>query len=129
MLKAPEIQSYVDLKIHLWRTDDGQIEVRMESPAGGSTGSLRLHLDPQEVEVALASAARTGSAYLKRSGSVDSLDPIRDVGAQLFEALFEGRRESLYRQSLRMAEYDGLRLRVMADDEELAALPWDLGLS
>ena len=127
MLKAPEIQSYIDLWIHLWRTDDGQVQVRMESPAGAFEGSLRLYLDPQEVKVALASAARTGSAYLKRSGSIDSLDPVRDVGAQLFEALFEGRRESLYRHSLRMAEEKGvgLRLRLQVDDDKLAALPWE----
>jgi len=53
--------------------------------------------------------------------------PVREVGQQLFQALFSGPVYGMYRASLGMTQQQGKRLRVVLrlTAPELAALPWE----
>lgn len=74
------------------------------------------------VDVALSSVASAGKA-LQRSSSTDSLDPVRDLGARLYDALFSGSIERAFIQMLH--ERGAARVRLVLDDEEAMAIPWE----
>ena len=127
MLKPADVRNYLDLRMRLSRTGDGRLMALMNAPLGEVQGELRIHLSQGEVQQALASAYQGSGTYVKRSAIGETLDPVRDVGRQLYSALFEGRRETLYRRSLGAAEGEGrgLRVRLELDDPEVAVLPWE----
>ena len=57
----------------------------------------------------------------------DTLDPVKDLGARLFMALFDSRLQRMYTEALARADSAsrGLRLRLVIPCDELAALPWE----
>jgi hypothetical protein len=101
----------------------------LASPAG-ETGEfpLRFSADPGEIEEALASVTYTAGNYLKRSNPSGAYDPILNLGERLFQELMRetviGR---MFRQSQEKLEsrYDGLRLRIVAQDAGVLNLPWE----
>lgn len=108
---------------------EGQYAVRVVRSVAGEESMATMNLDAKaylgardELEnVVLASAAssrRTLSAGEQR---------LRDVGQQLFEALFCGPVQATYRASARAADDRGERLRVVLrlDAPGLAGIPWE----
>ena len=75
----------------------------------------------------LLEATVLASAMARRSVSAAE-HPVRDIGRQLFEALFTGSIYGVYRASLGVAQQRGTRLRVVLRlaAPELAALPWEM---
>lgn len=102
-------------------------EVEVESPAGPATATMQLDyagILRRRRELAasvLASAGTSASAFstLER--------PVRDVGRNLFEALFTNRVYGRYTASLSRAGSRGEPLRVVLrlHDAELAGVPWE----
>ena len=65
---------------------------------------------------------------LQRSGLAgDTLDPVKDLGARLYTALFDSRLQRMYSEALVRADSvsRGLRLRLVITCEELASVPWE----
>src|SRR5262245_36678161 len=61
-------------------------------------GKFLIPIDPSSVERVLFSAASLSQPWIQRGDPVGSSDFVREVGAQLFSALFQGRAESMYRR-------------------------------
>jgi len=80
-------------------------------------------LSPTELSIAVTSI-RTGGNVLQRSVPEESLDPVRDMGARLYDALCNG---SLGRALLRALELPdaGVRVRLLVTDDYGADLPWE----
>jgi CHAT domain len=108
---------------------EGQYAVRVVRSVAGGESTATMNLDAKAYlgarddleNVVLASAAasrRTLSAGEQR---------LRDVGQQLFEALFCGPVQATYRASARAADARGERLRVVLrlDAPGLAGIPWE----
>ncbi len=105
----------------------GQYTMTVDSPAGATTGQLRL--DAEELlgrRRELASAVLASAVPTRGRLSAQEL-PIREVGQQLFEALFAERVYGRYTASLQEAARRGepLRLVLRLRAPELAALPWE----
>jgi len=108
----------------------GEYVVRVVRSASGGEPQGPLNLDveglvsrrPQVEATVLASSARG------RSGLASAAErPLRQVGTELFEALFAGSVGGAYRASLAVARDRGKRLRVVLrlDAPELSVLPWE----
>lgn len=120
----PRAQEYKDLSIFIQHG-----EVRMRSISGESSGILRLSLQKDEVQKILdyASQSTRGVAMRGFEGNAWE-DPMREIGFQMFSALFEGSRMTAFESSQsRWSSYEGnpLRLRLFIEDPDLAALPWE----
>jgi hypothetical protein len=92
-------------------------------PDGMETyGSFINPLEPWMVDDALSSIPAAGKT-LQRSVATDSLDPVRDLGARLYDALFSG---SIGRAFARTLQFGGqARVRLVLDDDEAMAIPWE----
>ena len=101
--------------------------ITVESPAGAASGQLRLDTEkllsrrPELASAILASAVPTRGRL-----SAQEL-PVRQVGQQLFEAVFAERVYGRYTASAQEAARRGEPLRVVLRlrAPELAALPWE----
>ena len=51
---------------------------------------FRTALKKEEIERALASVDRFSNNWVQRSAQRETVDPVREIGTQLFSALFEG---------------------------------------
>jgi hypothetical protein len=80
-------------------------------------------LERSELSLGVSSILSAGSP-LQRSVPDESLDPVRDIGSRLFDALFQGPLSRVFSRDLD-APGDGVRLCLIADDEDAAALPWE----
>lgn len=81
-----------------------------------------------EVEQALDTVASQARQTIKRNVPAESLDPIKDYGARLFNSLFQGALKLLYDRPLAKTQEHGTALRVclVMDDPDLEWLPWEL---
>jgi hypothetical protein len=128
---ATPISGYQELSIGLRRIEATFGHIRISGPFGESEDKLEIDLQPEEVESALAGVSRDSArqVWIKRSGSVDGMDPMREIGERLFSALFRGQRTQLFwrAKSAASAERMGLRVRLSVEDpsHEWAALPWE----
>ena len=105
----------------------GHYIITVDSPAGATTGQLRL--DAERLlgrRRELASAVLASAVPTRGRLSAQEL-PIREVGQQLFEAVFAERVYGRYTASLQEAARRGepLRLVLRLRTPELAALPWE----
>ena len=108
----------------------GNYIVRVVSALSGGEPTSTLQLDVEELlsRRALMETTVLASAVAARRSVPATEQPVREVGQQLFEALFPaGPVNSTYRSSLGMARQRGTRLRVVLrlTAPELAALPWE----
>lgn len=85
-------------------------------------GSFVNPLTPWMVDAALSSIAAAGKT-LQRSMATDSLDPVKDLGARLYDALFSGPVERAFGKTLEV--WGAARVRLILDDEEAMAIPWE----
>lgn len=109
-------------------SEPGSYEVRVISAAAGGSSSGTLVLDVADMlsRRDLLEAVVLASAVPRRAVSAAE-QPVREVGRQLFQALFAGPVYGMYRASLGAAQQRGKRLRVVLrlTAPELAALPWE----
>jgi hypothetical protein len=90
--------------------------------------TVRISVDPDEVDEALAAVSRVSrQGVLRSSGRRQSLDPVQELGARLFSAVFEGRLGRIYSDAISTATETGrtLPVRVITSDARLGALPWE----
>jgi len=108
---------------------DGQFTVRVVRPAGDGepTGTMQLDAGAylgalEELETVVLASAAAGRRILSPGEQ-----RLRDVGRQLFDALFSGPVHEVYRASVSAADQRGERLQVVLrlDVPELAAIPWE----
>jgi hypothetical protein len=79
-------------------------------------------LAPWMVEAALSSVAAAGKS-MQRSVATDSLDPVKDLGARLYDALFSS---SIERAFYRTVEVEReAHVRLVLSDEEAMSIPWE----
>jgi CHAT domain len=78
-------------------------------------------LTPWMVDAALSSIAAAGKT-LQRSVPTDSLDPVGDLGARLYDALFSGPIERAFDKT---SQAGGARVRLILGDEKTMAIPWE----
>lgn len=106
----------------------GGYSVRVIHAAAGGEPAATLELDVEGIlgRRGLLEATLLASAVARRSVPAAE-QPVRDVGQQLFQALFTGPVYGMYRASLGVAQQQGKRLRVVLrlTAPELAALPWE----
>jgi hypothetical protein len=86
-------------------------------------GTFSSPLSPTELSVAVASI-RAGGNVLQRSVPEESLDPVKDMGSRLYDALFHGSLGRTFMQALDSPD-EGVRLRLVLEDDDAAALPWE----
>ena len=107
----------------------GNYAVRVIRAAAGGEPVGALELDVEELlgRRDVLEATVLASAVPRRSVSVNE-QPVREVGRQLFQALFPGPVYGTYRASLGVAQQRGQRLRVVLrlTAPELATLPWEM---
>ena len=107
----------------------GNYAVRVIRAAAGGEPVGELELDVEELlgRRDVLEATVLASAVPRRSVSVNE-QPVREVGRQLFQALFPGPVYGTYRASLGVAQQRGQRLRVVLrlTAPELATLPWEM---
>ena len=90
-------------------------------------GALELDVEELLSRRDVLEATVLASAVPRRSVPVNE-QPVREVGRQLFHALFTGPVYGTYRASLGVAQQRGKRLRLVLrlTAPELAALPWEM---
>lgn len=110
-----EKQDYLDFEIEIdQEQDDGVCAVQLlRAPGGEATGTLNLAV--------LSAEARSGAP-------VSSMQQARTIGAELFEALFQGDLLSRFDVSLQLAaaQKSGLRVRLRLGSVAVRQLPWEL---
>ncbi len=108
----------------------GNYAVRVVRAAAGGEPTGTLELDVEEVQSKrelLEATVLASTAATRRSVSAAER-PVREVGQQLFRALFTGPVSGTYRASHTLAQERGKPLRVVLrlTAPELAALPWEM---
>lgn len=124
---SKEIISYKEFCISIRRKDSSSYSLSViDSPAGVTQDYLEF-TPPSglEIEAGLTSAIR--NPWVKRSGIGDALDPVKDIGKQLFAAIFRSPVQRLFEESLTMANMqgDGIRIRILMEESELTTIPWE----
>ncbi len=121
------VSSNIELEIGVG-SGAGNYVVRVVRAAAGGEPEGTLQLDVEEVlsRRDLIEATVLASAVARRSVSAQE-QPVREVGQQLFQALFTGPVYGTYRASMGIAQQRGMRLRVVLrlTAPKLAALPWE----
>jgi hypothetical protein len=119
---------YRELRVELFKDNDRSTSYRvgLRSPEGKWDGTFSVPMTSYEV------AAAYGNIYDANRGiqrfQPESLDPMKDLGSRLFLSLFsEEAPRWLYNRCCSQLEDrdDGLRLRLVTQDEVVAALPWE----
>ena len=124
----PDVISYEEFRIVLAKERDGQYSSAVIASSVGESpdkNRFAMPFKPREIEQALSAGLRQS---IQRSGLAgDTLDPVKDLGARLFTALFDSRLQRMYSEALARADgaSRGLRLRLVITCEELASLPWE----
>ena len=116
-----------DLELEITPGDSpGHYIITVDSPAGTASGQLRLDTGELLNRRRELASAVLASAVPTRRLSAQEL-PIRQVGQQLFEAVFAERVYGRYTASVQEAARQGEPLRVVLRlrAPELAALPWE----
>jgi hypothetical protein len=107
----------------------GEYLVRVIHAAGGGEpqGSLCLDVDGMRARRGGLEASVLASGARARRGVSATEQPLRQVGQELFAALFDGPVGSVYRASLAVARERGTQLRVVLRlmAPELSVLPWE----
>ncbi|MFD9303177.1 CHAT domain-containing protein [Streptomyces sp. NPDC060048] len=118
-----------DLELEVSRTHPDEYEVRVVHSAAGGEPSAALQLDVDGLlnrRAALEATVLASSVQARRAVSATE-EPVRQVGQQLFEALFTGPIYGTYRASSGVAQERQERLRIVLrlKTPELALLPWE----
>lgn len=123
---------YLEFEIHI-APGSGQDYpvVVMKSPAGETTGTLRIPFEPSQLASQLQGieTAVRDSAFPVRGIAMDEggKTSVKDFGKLLFEALFVDQVHAKFRMSQDRArlEKKGLRIRLRIEAPDLTTLPWE----
>jgi len=109
-------------------TDRYAVRVLRAAAGGEPVGTLELDVEEVLSRRELLESTVLASAVTARRSVPVAEQPVREVGLQLFRALFTGPVYGMYRASLGVAQQQGKRLRVVLrlTAPELAALPWEM---
>ena len=124
--QAPQLMyRYADFTVTLQRDSHlGAYRASLTEPDGRQvTGTFTNPLSPTELSIAVESI-RAGGNVLQRSVPEESLDPVRDMGARLYDALFQGSIGRAFLRALDSPE-TGVRVRLLVTDDDAAGLPWE----
>jgi tetratricopeptide (TPR) repeat protein len=107
---------------------DYLVRVIRAAAGGEPSGTLQLDVNDLLARRDQLEATVLASAVAARRSVPVAEQPVRQVGRQLFEAVFTGPVYGTYRASLGVAQQRGTRLRVVLrlTAPELAALPWEM---
>jgi hypothetical protein len=134
ILTAPAAYNELELALERMSGPHGLVRMARVHTDGSRSkdreDKLELDLPRDEVEWALATVSSRSAVrpWVKRSGSEDRLDPMREIGQRLYSALFQGERARFLRRELedaRSRARTGLRIRLRTEDGEWASLPWE----
>ncbi|MFF8407487.1 CHAT domain-containing protein [Streptomyces sp. NPDC015684] len=118
-----------DLELEISGTHTGEYEVRVVHAAAGGEPHAALLLDVDRLLDRRPSLEATvlASSVQARRAVAAAEEPVRQVGQQLFEALFAGPVYGTYRASSGVAQERQQRLRIVLrlKTPELALLPWE----
>jgi len=129
--------NYLDFEVEIGQGLEGDYPVRISSPAGPASGTLRLPFDKGALAARLAlvqaglirrgPASRGPEAPTKAGAADGSPVEIQALGRELFGALFDPAMTTLLLQSQERADDKdrGLRIRLWIEAPELAMLPWE----
>ena len=120
---------YLDFEIDVTGGDGGSYTVKVRSPAGEATSSMRFPFDQPTLTnrlQALQIALLRSSVTRRRIASPESRT-VQEFGQELWQALFSGDVLSRYEASHEVAKHQqaGMRIKFRCDDAALAALPWE----
>ncbi|HEY1402611.1 MAG TPA: hypothetical protein VGB05_00645, partial [Pyrinomonadaceae bacterium] len=123
-----EAGSYEEFRIELI-SDPSRSGFRLNaiSPLGESvTFDYQPPVSRGEVEEVFAGLSRATQQFT-RSAPRSTADEVRALGERLFNSLCENRVATLYNHAFGVARQSGqnLRLRIVLNHAELAALPWE----
>jgi CHAT domain len=123
------VNSDIELEVGVG-SGPGDYVVRVVHAAAGGEPITNLRIDVNDLlsKRDQLEATVLASAVAARRTIPLAEQPIRQVGRQLFEAMFAGSVYGTYRASLGVAQQRGHRLRVVLrlTAPELAALPWEM---
>src|SRR6516165_1448793 len=122
---------YNDFRVILSETS-GRTQAALVRESGGGPSIV----DPVDIAItegdlrdALDAIHPADQQGPSRRGPQTVIDPIKDVGARLFNSLFRGTLGHAYSEALSIAESTGKRLRVAIrvedDSHRLSDLPWE----
>ncbi|MCZ2525284.1 CHAT domain-containing WD40 repeat protein [Streptomyces sp. HB2AG] len=108
--------------------EPGRYEVTVSSPAGEDSAVVALDAPLITGQLPLLQAAVLGSAVRSRAVASEMEEPARQVGEELFRAVFQEAIGGLYLSSLQRArEHDeDFRVVMRLRSPELTVLPWEL---
>jgi hypothetical protein len=120
---------YLDFEIDVTAGEGDSYTVKVRSPAGEATSSMRFPFDQLTLTnrlQALQIALLRSSSTRRRIASPESRT-VQEFGQELWSALFSGDVLSRYEASRQEAKHQqaGIRIKFRCDDAELAALPWE----
>lgn len=120
--------SEIELQIDAGKTTGSYVTRVLHAASGGEpTAVMELEVDKLlEGRDALEKSVLLSTVSARRALPVEE-EQLRAVGRRLFDALFAGPINSVYRASLMVAQQEGERLRIVLrlNAPELAALPWE----
>jgi tetratricopeptide (TPR) repeat protein len=91
-------------------------------------GPIDLRITPSELNEAYDSIRSAAQQSPSRRGSSALLDPVKDLGARLFNALFQSGMGRVYNETVSVADERGWRLRISISatkDSLVEELPWE----
>lgn len=145
----PGLTKYLSIDIRIRRASKYSFVAQFISPAGEAKSECKLpissrdarraldwvsqvsnQLSPRDVNRAFDWTSQVTSGSTIRNIQDSELDPIKSMGRQLFEALFDGPQSRLYRsvKSRIFEQYEtGMLLRLFIEDTdpELMTMPWE----
>jgi hypothetical protein len=129
MQQAPQLTyRYREFEIALRKEQESGDSYRaVASTADGEelSETFTIPIDPGELSRAVASIRPAGS-LLQRSVPEASLDPVKDIGSRLFDALFQASIGRELSRALRSYRDDGVRVcLVTKQGDGAASVPWE----
>lgn len=123
---------FLDFEIHIapGTSQDYPILV-VKSPVGEASGTFHLPFDAPGLENHLKgveiAVLKSGSVRRDIVMASDEAESVSDFGTKLFNALFAGQVQTVFRRSqdAARAQKKGLRVRLRIDAPELSTLPWE----
>jgi CHAT domain-containing protein len=120
------VAEYQELRLRFERIgEDEEYRVFASGPAGEAAGTFRPPYSDLEIENLVLKLSRPRAV---RRIDTTELELVRNFGAGLFDAVFNGRVRDVYRSSLASARNEGCGMRIslaLTGTPELMHVPWE----
>lgn len=123
---AAESVDYIDFDLLVEKAGTGYRARVLQSPVGPASRDFALPFTDQDLKILMLTVGRTRKGT--RSGRSQDLQPARDFGSKLFDAIFTDKLGNAFIRSMDRAQNEGkgLRVRLHLDEApELLDLPWE----